>query len=146
MLNERHGAGAFVAVASDVGVQASQRCAAYVAGKHAVVGLVRSLALDFGPRGIRSNVVCPSFVETAMAEEALAGVPEHAVAARRTEVPLERFAQARQVAGAIRFLVGPDASFINGVTLLCDGGATAGYFHPTDTLRALRPNPGPAVP
>ena len=60
--------GAFVAIASDVGVQGSQSCAAYVVAKHGVVGLIRSMALDFGARGIRSNAVCPGFVETSMTE------------------------------------------------------------------------------
>src|SRR5262249_5304317 len=98
MLEQRRG-GALGASASDVGVQGSQGCAAYVASKHAVVGLFRTLALDFGPRGIRSNVVCPGFVETPLADDVFRDAPAERLAARQSEVPMGRFASPREVAG-----------------------------------------------
>jgi meso-butanediol dehydrogenase/(S,S)-butanediol dehydrogenase/diacetyl reductase len=124
------GGGAFVAVASDVGVQGSQNCAPYVVAKHGVVGLVRSMALDFGARGIRSNAICPGFVNTAMTEEIFRNSPPELVRARNSEVPLGRFASPAEIAEVISSVIGPGFSFVNGTALLVDGGATAGYYTP----------------
>ena len=63
--------GTFTAIASDAGTSGAQGYSAYVAAKHGVVGLVRCLALDFGPVGVGSNVICPGFVETPMAKRLL---------------------------------------------------------------------------
>lgn len=123
--------GSLVGIASDVGVHGSQGCAAYVASKHAVVGLFRTLALDFGPRGIRSNVVCPGFVETPLADEVFRGASDELLETRRAEIPLGRFARPQEVADMVAYLVAERSSFVNGAVLLCDGGATTGYFHTT---------------
>lgn len=119
--------GSFVAIASDVGVQGSQSCAAYVVAKHGVVGLIRSMALDFGARGIRSNAVCPGFVETPMTEEIFSQLSPDVVEARRNEVPMARFANPAEIASVVGSLVTPAFSFVNGSILTIDGGATAGY-------------------
>jgi NAD(P)-dependent dehydrogenase (short-subunit alcohol dehydrogenase family) len=119
----------FVAVSSDAGVTGSQNCAAYIASKHAVIGLVRSLALDFGPRGVRSNAVCPGFVSTPLADEVFTSGSAELKAARQAEVPLGRFAEPREIGDLVAFLLSPQASFINGASILCDGGSSSGYFH-----------------
>lgn len=124
------GGGAFVAVASDVGVQGSQNCASYVVAKHGVVGLVRSMALDFGHRGIRTNAICPGFVETAMTEEIFREATPELLKARNNEVPIGRFAKPSEVAAIIGSVIEPEFSFMNGAALLIDGGATAGYYTP----------------
>lgn len=127
------GSGSFVAIASDAGLQGSQNCAAYVAAKHGVVGLVRAMALDYGPRGIRSNAVCPGFVETSMFQQIFANARPGLLESRRAEVPMGRFAQPHEIAGVVRMLLGDAGSFINGAALVIDGGSTAGYFTPTQS-------------
>jgi meso-butanediol dehydrogenase / (S,S)-butanediol dehydrogenase / diacetyl reductase len=126
------GGGSFVAIASDVGLQGSQQCASYVVAKHGVIGLVRSMALDFGHRGVRTNAVCPGFVETAMTEEIFGAAPPELLRARNSEVPIGRFAQPSEVATVIQSVIDPAFSFVNGATLLVDGGATAGYYTPRE--------------
>jgi meso-butanediol dehydrogenase / (S,S)-butanediol dehydrogenase / diacetyl reductase len=124
------GGGAFVAVASDAGVAGAQGYSAYAASKHAVVGLIRCMALDFGPRGVRSNVVCPAFVETPMADRIFAASPSEDHDFYQAIVPLGRFAMAREVAQVIAHLVSAEASYTNGLVYNVDGGSTAGYYRP----------------
>lgn len=119
----------FVAVSSDSGVRGSRGYAAYSASKHGVVGLIRCMALDHGPQGLRSNVVCPTFVDTPMADGLLkdgGGTYDRAFYERR--VPLGRFARAEEVADAIAHLLSPQASYANGMVYVLDGGTTAGTF------------------
>jgi meso-butanediol dehydrogenase / (S,S)-butanediol dehydrogenase / diacetyl reductase len=122
--------GAFVAVASDAGTSGAQGYSAYAASKHAVVGLVRCLALDFGPRGVRSNAVAPAFVETPMARRIFEDSPEGEEDFYRQAVPLGRFATPEEVAAVIEHLLGDGASYTNGLVYAVDGGATAGYYRP----------------
>lgn len=126
-LLEQGSGGSFVAIASDAGLWAGPGCAAYVASKHAVVGLVRSIAIDFAPRGIRANVLCPGFVDTPLAEQVFADGA--ASQSKRTRaIPVGRFASPEEIAGTVAFLLGPDASYFNGEALRCDGGIGAGAF------------------
>jgi meso-butanediol dehydrogenase/(S,S)-butanediol dehydrogenase/diacetyl reductase len=122
------GGGAFVAVSSDAGVQGALGFAAYCASKHAVNGLVRCLALDHGAQGVRSNAVCPSFVETPMAEELLSAATEDERNYYRRVIPLARFARPEEVAGVIAHLTSKAASYTNGLMYCLDGGETAGLY------------------
>lgn len=122
-----HGAGSFIAISSDAGVRGSRGYAAYCASKHGVVGFVRALALDVGGKGVRCNVVCPSFVETPMADSLLSDGPlDRSFYEQRN--PMGRFAQPREIAEVVQFLASPDASFINGAVMNVDGGSTSGTF------------------
>lgn len=123
-----HGNSSFVAVSSDAGVRGSTGYTAYSASKHGVIGLVRCLALDYGPMGVRSNAVCPSFVETPMAAQLLAGDTKYGRSFYEGRVPLGRFARPEEVADAIAHLASAKASYVNGTSYVIDGGTTAGTF------------------
>ncbi|MFC9769589.1 SDR family NAD(P)-dependent oxidoreductase [Rhodococcus jostii] len=122
--------GSFVAIASDAGTEGAQGYAAYCAAKHAVVGLVKSMALDHGVQGVRSNVVCPSFVETPMATRIFDSTAPGEAEFYRDVIPMGRFALPDEVAKAVAHLLGPDSSFTNGMLYAIDGGGTAGFYRP----------------
>jgi meso-butanediol dehydrogenase/(S,S)-butanediol dehydrogenase/diacetyl reductase len=125
---ETAGGGSFVAVSSDAGIQGAASFAANSASKQGVIGLVRSLARDHGPHGVRCNVVCPGFVETPMAERIFADLPEAERERCRKTVPLGRFGRPEEVADAIAHISSPEASYLNGHTYVLDGGGNASYF------------------
>jgi NAD(P)-dependent dehydrogenase (short-subunit alcohol dehydrogenase family) len=119
------GAGSIVNVASIAGLRGIADRAAYNASKHGLVGLTRTLAAEWGGRGVRVNAVCPGWVKTAMddADQAAGTYDDGDIVA---QVPMGRFASPDDVAEAIAFLADPASSgFINGVTLPVDGGWTA---------------------
>lgn len=120
--------GTFTAISSDAGVQGACGYVAYAASKHALHGLIKCLALDHGRDGVRSNAVCPSFVETPMADQLLAEASSEEVAYYKNLVPLGRFAAPEEVAAAVAHLSSAEASYANGLMYKLDGGATAGYY------------------
>jgi NAD(P)-dependent dehydrogenase (short-subunit alcohol dehydrogenase family) len=126
----RGGGGSFVAISSDGGVQGSSDWGAYCATKHGVIGLVRCLALDHGREGIRANCVCPGLTRTPMADRVLADAADPVAEERAWTrlVPAGRLGRAEEIADAVAFLTSAESSFVNGHSLVADGGATAGYF------------------
>ena len=120
--------GAFVAISSDAGTCGASGYSAYCASKHGVLGLVKCLALDYGPYGVRSNAICPSFVETPMADVAFAGTNAEERRYYKGLVPLGRFAQPEEIAAIAAHLSSRESSYVNGAAYAVDGGATAGYF------------------
>ena len=122
--------GSFIAISSDAGTQGATGYSAYCASKHGLLGLIKCLALEYGPRGVRSNAICPSFVETPMAEAAFASAGADERRRYQELVPLGRFARAEEIAAIAAHLSSPDASYVNGMAYAVDGGATAGYFCP----------------
>jgi NAD(P)-dependent dehydrogenase (short-subunit alcohol dehydrogenase family) len=116
------GVGSIVNVASIAGLAGVADRAAYNASKHGLVGLTRTLAAEWGGRGVRVNAVCPGWVKTDMdvADQAAGSYVDTDIV---EQVPMGRFASPDDVAAAIAFLADPASSgFVNGVTLPVDGG------------------------
>jgi NAD(P)-dependent dehydrogenase (short-subunit alcohol dehydrogenase family) len=119
------GAGAIVNVASIAGLHGVSDRAAYNASKHGLIGLTRTLAAEWGGRGVRVNAVCPGWVKTPMdvADQAAGGYDDADITDR---VPMGRFAAPQDIASAVTWLADPQqAAFVNGVALPVDGGWTA---------------------
>lgn len=117
--------GSIVNVASIAGLMGVSHRAAYNASKHGLIGLTRTLAAEWGGRGVRCNAVCPGWVKTEMdaADQAKGTYSDADITGR---VPMGRFAAAEDVARAIAFLADPALSgFVNGHALAVDGGWTA---------------------
>lgn len=115
--------GRMVFVSSVVGMYGSPGQANYAASKAALVGLARSITRELGGRNITANVVAPGFVQTDMT----AALPEATRATYLASIPAGRFAQAAEVAGAVRFLVSDDAAYVSGAVLPVDGGLGMGH-------------------
>lgn len=122
---------AIVNVASLGALVAPGKMAAYIAAKTALIGLSRSMAVDYGPR-VRVNTLCPGWVLTEMSERemeeyaAAAGISrEEAIALATRFLPLRRMAMPEEIACCAEFLCSDDASFITGTVLVADGGSSA---------------------
>ncbi|MFE6995536.1 SDR family NAD(P)-dependent oxidoreductase [Microbacterium sp. NPDC057659] len=123
--------GQIVIVSSLAGLFAGPSVAGYTVGKHALIGLTRTLARDYGRSGVRVNAVCPGWVQTPMADEemdefaAQAGLDSRADAylAVTADVPLGRPARPAEIASIVRFLGSGESSYMTGAVLVADGGA-----------------------
>jgi NAD(P)-dependent dehydrogenase (short-subunit alcohol dehydrogenase family) len=125
--------GAIVLVASLAAHAAPPSNAGYTASKHALIGLARSMARDYGPLGVRTNVVSPGWVRTVMADAEMDRLVANGRAASRQEayvlatsdVPLGRPATPEEIASICLFLACEDSSYVNGAVIVADGGASA---------------------
>lgn len=119
------GGGAIVNVASMAGLMGFSMLPAYAASKHGVIGLTRSVAMEFVRQGIRVNAVCPANTRTPMIEAFISGNPEIEKFMMRG-APMGRMADPEEIANAIGWLLGPASSYVNGIALPVDSGASAG--------------------
>jgi NAD(P)-dependent dehydrogenase (short-subunit alcohol dehydrogenase family) len=116
------GAGAIINIASVAGLRGVADRAAYNASKHGLVGLTRTLAAEWGGRGVRVNAVCPGWVKTEM-DEASQAEGAYGDTDITDHVPQGRFATPDDIAQAVAFLADPAKSgFVNGEALSVDGG------------------------
>jgi NAD(P)-dependent dehydrogenase (short-subunit alcohol dehydrogenase family) len=118
------GSGAIVNCSSLGGLVGNPGRASYHATKHGVLGLTKSAALEYAPRGIRINAVCPGTIETPMVADMMAGgelTLDDAVAGQ----PIGRLGRGDEIAAAVLWLCSPGASLVVGVALPVDGGYTA---------------------
>jgi gluconate 5-dehydrogenase len=122
----RRGAGSILFIASMAALIGIPQVVAYSAAKSAYVGMVRALATELSPQGVRVNAIAPGWIETDMSRQAMNGDPE-----RRKKIlsrtPLARFGDPDDIGQAAVYLCSPAAKFITGVVLPVDGGVSIGF-------------------
>ena len=116
MMKQR--AGSIINITSVVGVKGNAGQANYAASKAGIIGFTKSVALELGSRGIRSNAIAPGFIETEMTEV----LDEKTVQSWREAIPLKRGGTPQEIANACVFLASDLSAYITGQTLVVDGG------------------------
>lgn len=126
------GGGSIVLISSTAALVSGSENAAYVTSKTAMVGLVRSLAVDYGPLGIRANAVCPGWVVTPLGDYSMESLVEKwgittddAYRLVTKHLPLRRPARAEEIASCCLFLASDESSIVTGTALIADGGGLA---------------------
>ena len=124
--------GSIINVSSVAGLQGAAYLAPYVASKWAVIGITKTAALELGSQGIRCNAICPTSVNTPMANTP-EGQPQ--LRMEKKAVAMGRIAEPEEIASMIHFLASNDCGFVNGQAIAVDGGFSAGMsMNAYDTL------------
>ena len=123
------GRGSIINSSSVAGLTGSPGLCAYVASKHAVLGLTRAAAVEWGAKGIRVNCLNPGPIESRMMDSIEEGASPGAAAAVHdgfaATIPMKRYGTPDEVAGVVAFLASDDAAYVNGAAYTVDGGMTA---------------------
>ena len=119
----KNGGGSIVNTASVAALGAAPKMSIYAASKHAVLGLTRSVAVEYAKQGIRVNAVCPAVIDTDMFRRAAAIEPRKAEFAAAMH-PVGRIGRAEEIAAAVMYLCGENSGFTTGIALPVDGGST----------------------
>ncbi|PHI21570.1 3-oxoacyl-[acyl-carrier-protein] reductase [Lewinellaceae bacterium SD302] len=114
----KSGGGSIINMSSIVGVQGNAGQANYAASKAGIIGFSKSVAKEMGSRNIRVNVIAPGFIQTDMTDE----LSEQVRDSYMSNIPLKRFGQAEEIAGACIFLASDLGTYVNGQVLAVDGG------------------------
>ena len=115
--------GSIITISSQMGHVGGPKRALYCATKHAVEGMTKALAWELGPHGIRTNTICPTFIETAMTEKMFSDAAFRSYVESR--IALGRLGKLEDIMGAVVFLASDAAALITGSALMVDGGWTA---------------------
>ena len=122
------GGGSVINIASFVAlVGCSVPQDAYTASKGAVIALTKSLAVQFGPKGVRSNAICPGPIETPLLMDWLLKEPAEK-AKRLNRIPMGRFGKPEDIVNLALYLASDEAAWTNGAVVVADGGITSNYF------------------
>lgn len=117
------GGGAIVNTASVGGIVGKPGLSVYCATKHAVIGLTKTAALEYGSRGVRVNAVCPGVIRTPMVDQVIAGQPGAEEEWNKLQ-PIGRMGTPEELAETVAWLMSPRASLVHGHALVADGGLT----------------------
>ena len=121
----QQGSGAIVNTASGAGLVGSRQMSAYVASKHAVVGLTKAAALEYARDGIRVNAVCPGMIDTPMVQRLIGGRNAEYEATIPVRQPIGRLGTPEEIAESVTWLCSDAASLVTGLAMAVDGGFTA---------------------
>ena len=119
----KQGGGNIINIASLAGLKASPNNISYSASKFAVVGMTKSVAMEYATKNIRVNAVCPGYTESALLDQLIAAKPEMD-AVLKSVIPMKRYGKAEEIADAVVWLASENTKFITGQTLTLDGGTS----------------------
>ena len=123
------GNGSIIHVASIAGIRGSVigdvDTTAYPTAKHGVLGLTKTLALHYGPQGVRVNAICPGYIKTPATRQLYEADTDGSYVREKLRVPLQRWGEPEEIGKVAAFLASDDASFLSGQAIVVDGGMTA---------------------
>ena len=119
----KQGGGNIINISSLAGLKASPNNISYSASKFAVVGMTKSVAMEYATKNIRVNAVCPGYTESALLDQLVAAKPEMD-AILKSVIPMKRYGKAQEIADAVVWLASDNTKFITGQTLTLDGGTS----------------------